>query len=156
MAFWNSIRDSDNAADFKAYLEKFPRGTFAVLARNRIKAMQKTRSAIVASVTNPRARFNGTWKWRLNLDGECDGAQTRPMTVKDGKIKAQISHPYVGVFSFSGFILDDGKASVRMSGAANGKGRGKFTETEARGSIDLAHPDGSCSGTWVANCTAAN
>ena len=156
MVFWNSIKDSDNAADFEAYLGKFPRGTFAALARNRIKAMQKTRSATVARVTDPRARFNGTWKWRVSLSGECDGAQTRSMTIKDGKIKAQITHPYVGVVSFSGFVLDDGKASVRMGGAANGNGRGEFTETEAKGSIDLAHPDGSCSGTWVANRVSTN
>ena len=156
LAFWNSIKGSDDRADFEAYLGKYPRGTFAVLARNRIKAMQKTRSVAVAKATDPRARFNGEWKWRMSLDGECDGVRTRTMTVTDGKIKAQVTHPYVGVLSFSGFILDDGKASVRMSGAANGKGRGVFTETEGKGSIDPAHPDGACSGTWVANRTSTN
>jgi uncharacterized caspase-like protein len=34
--FWESIKDSARAADYEAYLEQFPRGTFAVLARNRI------------------------------------------------------------------------------------------------------------------------
>ena len=33
--FWQSIADSENPADFQAYLEQFPRGVFARLARNR-------------------------------------------------------------------------------------------------------------------------
>ena len=120
--------------------------------------MQKTRSApkAVARVTDPRERFNGEWKWRIDLDDECYGTQTRAMTVKDGKIKATLTNSFVGVLDFKGFILEDGKASVRMSGAANGAGKGQFTETEARGTIDLAHPEGACSGTWVANKVIKN
>lgn len=34
--FWESIRDSKDPADFTAYLEQFPQGTFTVLARNRL------------------------------------------------------------------------------------------------------------------------
>jgi tetratricopeptide (TPR) repeat protein len=37
MEFWRSIKDSDNPADFAAYLEAFPGGTFAALARVRAK-----------------------------------------------------------------------------------------------------------------------
>jgi hypothetical protein len=36
LAFWNSIKDSTNTADFRAYLEQYPAGSFAGLARNRI------------------------------------------------------------------------------------------------------------------------
>lgn len=36
LAFWNSIKDSTNTADFQAYLEQYPAGSFAGLARNRI------------------------------------------------------------------------------------------------------------------------
>ena len=158
LAFWSAVKDSKDAGDFEAYLGKYPRGTFAALARNRIKAMQKTRSApqAVARATDPRERFNGDWRLRMSFNDECSGAQARTMTVKEGKIKAQVTHPLVGVLSFGGFILDDGKASVRMGGAANGQGKGNFSETEGKGSIDLSHPEGSCSGTWVANRIAAN
>ena len=37
LAFWDAIKDSSDAADFQAYLDQFPDGTFAALARNKIK-----------------------------------------------------------------------------------------------------------------------
>lgn len=40
LAFWNSIKDSPRAADFEAYLKRFPSGTFVELARNRLDAMR--------------------------------------------------------------------------------------------------------------------
>ncbi len=38
--FWNSIANSERAADYEAYLSQFPDGTFAVLAQNRLAALQ--------------------------------------------------------------------------------------------------------------------
>ena len=35
--FWESIEDSTNPADYEAYLETWPSGTFAALARNRLE-----------------------------------------------------------------------------------------------------------------------
>ncbi|WP_175534255.1 caspase family protein [Falsiroseomonas stagni] len=43
LAFWQSIQNSQNIADFDAYLTAFPQGRFAPLARNRIAA-QRDRS----------------------------------------------------------------------------------------------------------------
>lgn len=40
IAFWNSIKDSNNAKDFEAYLKRFPGGTFADLAANKLDALQ--------------------------------------------------------------------------------------------------------------------
>ena len=37
--FWESIRQSANPADFRAYLEQYPQGKFAALARNRLAAL---------------------------------------------------------------------------------------------------------------------
>ena len=37
--FWQSISNSADPADFQAYLEEFPNGTFARLARNRVAAL---------------------------------------------------------------------------------------------------------------------
>ncbi len=37
LSFWNSIKDSPNPADYKAYLEAYPQGKFAPLARVRAK-----------------------------------------------------------------------------------------------------------------------
>ena len=37
--FWLSVKDSRDPADIKAYLEKYPEGLFAALARNRLKRL---------------------------------------------------------------------------------------------------------------------
>ena len=36
--FWESIRESSNPADFEAYLRRYPTGTYAPLARNRLRS----------------------------------------------------------------------------------------------------------------------
>ena len=38
--FWESVKDSANAADIQAYLDRYPGGTYEVLARNRLQALQ--------------------------------------------------------------------------------------------------------------------
>ena len=38
--FWQSVKDSGDAADIRAYLDRYPRGTYAVLARNWLKRLQ--------------------------------------------------------------------------------------------------------------------
>ena len=38
--FWESIRDSGEPADFKAYLVQWPNGTYAPLARNRLEGLR--------------------------------------------------------------------------------------------------------------------
>jgi peptidoglycan hydrolase-like protein with peptidoglycan-binding domain len=47
--FWHSIKDSGNPEDFEAYLAQFPAGTFAALARNRIKALRSTQPVEIAA-----------------------------------------------------------------------------------------------------------
>jgi len=37
LTFWDSIRESDNPAEFEAYLEQYPDGKFVVLASERLK-----------------------------------------------------------------------------------------------------------------------
>ena len=40
LAFWDSIKDSDHAADYEAYLQAYPKGRFAALARARIERLR--------------------------------------------------------------------------------------------------------------------
>ena len=42
LELWSSIKGSASADDFKTYLDKFPNGTFADVARTRIAALSKT------------------------------------------------------------------------------------------------------------------
>ena len=39
LAFWDSVKTSDNAAMFTAYLEKYPEGSFAALAKVRLEEL---------------------------------------------------------------------------------------------------------------------
>jgi hypothetical protein len=50
--FWDSVQKSNSLADYKAYLEAYPNGVFAPLARNRIAAMTP---AAEAAQPNPAA-----------------------------------------------------------------------------------------------------
>lgn len=50
IAFWNSIKDQKSAAQFQAYLNRFPNGTFAELARIRLQELQAQGSALVREV----------------------------------------------------------------------------------------------------------
>lgn len=44
--FWSSVRESNRADDIQAYLDKYPKGNFSVLARNRLDALLRpTRTA---------------------------------------------------------------------------------------------------------------
>lgn len=44
LAYWESIKDSSDPEDFKEYLEKYPNGTFATLARRRMQTLQRMKS----------------------------------------------------------------------------------------------------------------
>jgi len=57
--FWEAVKDSTDAADFKAYLEQFPKGSFTALARLKIKRYGKVKSAAIVRpalkpVTKPK------------------------------------------------------------------------------------------------------
>ncbi|HAP47346.1 MAG TPA: hypothetical protein DCR30_08425, partial [Afipia sp.] len=41
ITFWNSVKDSKNPAEISAYLDKYPNGTFAALARIRLDALRQ-------------------------------------------------------------------------------------------------------------------
>ncbi|TFH47564.1 MAG: hypothetical protein E4H01_08070, partial [Lysobacterales bacterium] len=41
LIFWDSIKDSDNAADYDAYLEAYPQGRFSPLAKARAKSLRE-------------------------------------------------------------------------------------------------------------------
>ncbi len=47
--FWQSIKDSTEPADFRAYLKQFPKGVFADLARTRIAALERGTAAAETS-----------------------------------------------------------------------------------------------------------
>ena len=42
LSFWESIKNSNDVEDYKEYLAKYPTGTFAGLARNKIRSLEAT------------------------------------------------------------------------------------------------------------------
>ena len=60
IAYWNSVRDTKSAAAFQAYLERYPRGTFASLARTMMAELAQrqggtTPSNVVVASKEPAA-----------------------------------------------------------------------------------------------------
>ncbi len=84
LAFWNSVTESASAAAYTAYLERFPQGSFAVLARLRLAeleaqaaAPQETALAIAPPPALTAAAIVGgtkvtydTWKYRVTARSE--------------------------------------------------------------------------------------
>jgi hypothetical protein len=48
ISFWDSIKNSKDPSDFRAYLDRFPNGTFAALARSRAQPSSPTESTAAA------------------------------------------------------------------------------------------------------------
>ncbi len=44
LAFWSSIKDSSDPAEFRAYLQRFPNGVFSELSRIKISTLERQRS----------------------------------------------------------------------------------------------------------------
>ena len=61
LAFWDSIKNSTSADDYRAYLEKYPNGEFAGLARRRLAPLEekeKEKAKAEAAVFDPLAGTN--------------------------------------------------------------------------------------------------
>jgi formylglycine-generating enzyme required for sulfatase activity len=54
LIFWDSIKDSDNAADYDAYLEAYPQGRFAPLAKARAKSLREQKAKEQRSTSGPK------------------------------------------------------------------------------------------------------
>ena len=103
--FWESIRQSTSPADFRAYLEQYPQGKFAALARNRLAALEPvvgTAPARVAPSPSTSPKSSGrlplqgdTWTYRLTEPKRVDGPKQRNYTVKVSAASASaISEEY--------------------------------------------------------------
>jgi uncharacterized caspase-like protein len=109
LAFWDSIKNSNSPEDYRAYLEKYPNGEFAVLARNRL--------APLASAEKEKAK------------AEELARQTRTFKAIWIRGKDNFSGSLILATAKSEFIFDDASQS----------GRGAFT----CGSFQTARLDGS-------------
>ena len=91
LAYWNSIANSSNPADFDAYLSQYPQGKFAELARNRAKV---TKMAALAGRNEARTL------------GDEHSSQPKLALVKPGRV-----HSGPGSFTFD----DDAEAPIKAA-----------------------------------------
>jgi hypothetical protein len=92
LAYWNSIANSSNTADFDSYLAQYPQGKFADLARNRLKAVK---------VATPLAR-----------------AETRDIHAPSAQSQAPMAMARAGkVYSSPGGFSFDDKSDTPMRAA---------------------------------------
>lgn len=59
-ALWDSVKDSRDPAEIQAYLDKFPNGLFAPLARIRLRNVQGARAPAPAPAVSTPAQQSGT------------------------------------------------------------------------------------------------
>jgi len=72
LTFWNSVKDSKDPADFVAYLEQYPKGNFARLARNKLN--------MLTGNTTPAAAPARQTEVVETAEGEGTAAQTAAVT----------------------------------------------------------------------------
>ena len=60
LSFWESIKNSNHAADYEAYLKQYPNGRFAGLARARIERLGGSAPAPKAQAPAPQPRAGAT------------------------------------------------------------------------------------------------
>ncbi len=60
LLFWDSVKDSVDAADVQAYLDQYPGGTYGVLARNRLKRLQRATGTASPSKATAAANTSET------------------------------------------------------------------------------------------------
>jgi len=78
LAFWETVKDSQNPDEFEAYLLIYPDGRFAPLARVRIKALQEQQSSTETASTaepetpEPNTTDSSSWDRSETLYQDCD------------------------------------------------------------------------------------
>ena len=123
--FWTSIERSTDAADFTAYLQQYPQGSYATLAENRLKKLQADQpppSATSPSISS--TAFDG--KWAITL--VCEEVRYKELLIKgytyrffidvqEGRLtgqRGQAGQPES--LTLNGFIQADGTAEINASG----------------------------------------
>ena len=149
-AFWDSVKDTKNPEELKAYLEQFPTGLFAALAQTRLRALQATQVATVVpniATTRPPAALGSLAAMTAGtVFSDCEGcpemvvipagsftmgspvSEADRSSAEGPRHQVRISRPFAaGSFEVT---FDEWDACVRESGCSHnpsdsGWGRGK-------------------------------
>ncbi|MCC6468348.1 MAG: caspase family protein [Alphaproteobacteria bacterium] len=131
---WQSVKDATNPAEVQSYLDQYPKGAFAGLARARLATLQKPPAsapaaklaAQQAAAPTPGAAqaakaFDGTWQTTVICGRAADGAKgytlNFPAEVKDGVFIGQFASPNTPAsLTVNGTIQADGSALLSAVG----------------------------------------
>jgi PQQ-dependent catabolism-associated CXXCW motif protein len=115
-AFWDSVKDSRSADELTAYLEQFPNGMFATLARARLKSLAAAKPATQVAAIPPSAQ---------PAPAQPAAPATLPATRSDPQVKLSVaSLP---------FLNDGGKARIEREFTGQAKMQRVLAMTEAGG-----------------------
>jgi hypothetical protein len=131
--FWTSIEHSNDPADFEAYLQKYPAGSYKPLAENRLnrlkadpQARSAPASAMPSAVSSPASSttFDGRWAVTLVCEDVGEGGRTAKgytynfiSDVMEGRLTAQKGQPGApGSLTWVGVIKADGSAEINAHG----------------------------------------
>ena len=130
LTFWEAIKDSGDPADYKAYLEAYPEGRFAALARVRARTKPAAAATEVAALTPQQTapletsaasaydpttaslggRFDGKWALKLDTVGGCplQVGTTATIVSLNSKLSGSFRIGSYGVYTISGSIRPSG------------------------------------------------
>lgn len=70
LSYWESIKDAEDKSFFEAYLQQFPGGTFANLAKLKIQVIERRRSEEDSAIAGARAELESRSAEEARLAGE--------------------------------------------------------------------------------------
>jgi hypothetical protein len=171
MVFWESVRSSSDPADFRAYLEQYPKGKFAALARNRLSALNP-QPAIPAPAASPAASakenaargagpggltVGDTWTYRLVEPRRTDGPPQREYRVKLASVSADgiVEQYSVGQGTASEWTHGRGSYLVALGPALFSPYMSAFGNLPTVGSLGRVQvADGVCNGQYICQASA--
>ena len=112
VAFWDSVKDSTVPDDFADYLKQFPDGTFAGLAKRRLKQLQANATAALAAPT-PELRISPLDEFRVavktaNIRAAPSTSSERIGRLRTGDLIAVTGLTQIGNARWYRVVLDDG------------------------------------------------
>ncbi len=66
LSFWESVKDSQDSATIQSYIDRYPEGTFAALARRRLEVLKDGPVAVAAAPV--LTAFDGEWRGRAKKE----------------------------------------------------------------------------------------
>jgi hypothetical protein len=131
LAYWNSIKDGNSTAYFEAYLQQYPNGTFAGLARVRLGEIK---------AAGERAKQEATAKAEADAKAQAD-AKAKAEAAQKGIEVAKLEEPATRSTDPAELAIETQKELVRL-GCLAGKADGNWGSGSAKALEDYAGRQG--------------